>query len=394
MPIYNGKVIGGSLRLRSHPNTTGTVLTSIPDGIELAVSTISDNQQWFSTVYNGLNGYIMARWIAITKNTLPFATVTTASGSLNIRSHPSLSATVSFTAARNSVVYVLDFTSVSGWYWISCPKGTGWAVSTFLTLQEEPPISTATARYGRVVASPDVNIRNGIGSGGLTIGRWPYNRIGIIRDVDTSASRYQTTYNGQTAFVSKAPNHISNDLGDAPASILERMLYILPHELGQTNPEYYYTFQGAEWCQLFCRWLLLHAGMPLSAIPNESNTLEAVAWYCQNGEFWFTNQEHKTRCRNNHARIRERTSPELTDKEIAYLPRVGDFIYYRWASAPDRISVSHVGFVYQANHQKGTITTIEGNMNDSVGSRENFLYHDNPVVVGFARPKYPEEQET
>lgn len=391
MPIYNGQVTGGSLRLRSNPNTTSTILTSIPDGTALSVSTISDNQQWFSTVYNGLNGYVMARWIAVAQNTLPFATVTTVSGSLNIRSHPSLSATVSFTVARNSVVYVLDSTSVSSWYWISDPDGTGWAASLFLTLQA-PPAPTASARYGRVVASPDVNIRNDIGSGGLTVGKWPYNRIGIVRDVDASASRYQTTYNGQTAFVSKDANHISNDLGDAPASILERVLYILPHELGQTNPEYYYTFQGAEWCQLFCRWMLLHAGMPLSAVPDESNTLEAIAWYCQHADFCFKSQEHKTRCRSHHTGIRERTAPDLTAEEIAYLPKAGDFIYYRWTSAPGSISISHVGFVYQANHQNGTITTIEGNMNGAVGSRENYLYQHNPVVVGFARPKYPEEQ--
>lgn len=393
MPTYNGKVIGGSLRLRSHPNITGNILASIPNDTTLSVSTIPNNQQWFSTAYSEQNGFVMARWIVITQDSLPAATVTTTSGSLNIRSYPSLEASVSFTAAKNAVVHVLDYTSGTGWYWISCPDGTGWAVYSFLTMQEEePPTPESSEQYGKVVASPDVNIRNDIGSGGLTIGRWPQNRIGIIRDVDASASRYQTTYNGQTAFVSKDQNHISNDLGDAPASILERMLYILPHELGQTNPEYYYTFHGAEWCQLFCRWLLLHAGMPLSAVPDESNTLEAVAWYCQHADFWFKSQEHKSRCRSHHTGIRERTVPDLTPEEVAYLPRAGDFIYYRWASAPGSISVSHVGFVYQASHQNGTITTIEGNMNDAVGSRENYSYQDNPVIVGFARPKYPEEQ--
>ena len=251
MPTYSGKVIGGSLRLRSNPNTTGTILTPLPSETELTISSIPSNQQWFSTAYNEQNGYVMSRWIAIIQDSLPTATVTTTSGSLNIRSYPSLEASVSFTAAKNAVVHVLDHTSVSGWYWISCPDGTGWAVSSFLILQEEePPTPALSERYGKVVASPDVNIRNGIGSGGLTIGRWPQNRIGIIRDVDASASRYQTTYNGQIAFVSKDPSHINNDLGDAPASILDRILYILPHEMGQTTPEYNYdTFQ--RWAFLF-----------------------------------------------------------------------------------------------------------------------------------------------
>lgn len=75
MPTYNGKVTGGSLRLRSNPNTTGTILTSIPSDTELTVSTITNNQQWFTTTYKGLNGFVMSRWIAITQNSLPTAIV-------------------------------------------------------------------------------------------------------------------------------------------------------------------------------------------------------------------------------------------------------------------------------------------------------------------------------
>lgn len=71
MPTYNGKVTGSSLRLRSNPNTTSTILTSIPSETELTVSSIPSNQQWFCTTYNGLNGFVMARWIAVAQNTLP-----------------------------------------------------------------------------------------------------------------------------------------------------------------------------------------------------------------------------------------------------------------------------------------------------------------------------------
>lgn len=135
MATFNGNVVGGSLALRSSASTGSTRLTTIPNGTALTVSTISGNTEWFATSYAGYSGYVVAEFIGIT-NDGGACTVTTASGSLNIRKKPSGS--VIFTAAQNSTLRLLDYTSVSGWYRVSNGDGTGWASSDYLTITAYP----------------------------------------------------------------------------------------------------------------------------------------------------------------------------------------------------------------------------------------------------------------
>lgn len=135
MATFYGYVVGGSLALRSNTSTGSTRLATIPDETALTVSTISGNTEWFATSYAGYTGYVVAEFIGIT-NDGGACTVTTASGSLNIRKKPSGS--VIFTAAQNSTLRLLDYTSVSGWYRVSNGEGTGWADSDYLTITAYP----------------------------------------------------------------------------------------------------------------------------------------------------------------------------------------------------------------------------------------------------------------
>lgn len=135
MATFYGYVVGGSLALRSNTSTGSTRLATIPDDTALTVSTISGNTEWFATSYAGYSGYVVAEFIGIT-NDGGTCTVTTASGSLNIRKKPSGS--VIFTAAQNSTLRLLDYTSVSGWYRVSNGEGTGWASSDYLTITAYP----------------------------------------------------------------------------------------------------------------------------------------------------------------------------------------------------------------------------------------------------------------
>lgn len=135
MATFYGYVVGGSLALRSNTSTGSTRLATIPDDTALTVSTISGNTEWFATSYAGYSGYVVAEFIGIT-NDGGTCTVTTASGSLNIRKKPSGS--VIFTAAQNSTLRLLDYTSVSGWYRVSNDEGTGWADSDYLTITAYP----------------------------------------------------------------------------------------------------------------------------------------------------------------------------------------------------------------------------------------------------------------
>lgn len=134
MATYNGNVVGGSLALRSSTNS-GSRLATIPNGTALIVSTISGNAEWFSTSYSGYNGYVMAEFVGITTGG-GSCEVSTTSDSLNVRKSPSGS--VIFTAAKGSILRLIDYTSTSGWYRVSNSEGTGWASSDYLTILTYP----------------------------------------------------------------------------------------------------------------------------------------------------------------------------------------------------------------------------------------------------------------
>lgn len=155
MATFNGKVVGGSLKLRASASTSASSLTSIPSGTSISVSTISNNQEWFSTSYGGHSGYVVAQYVAITTGG-DACTVTTSSGSLNIRKSASTGATVIFTAAKGSTMRVLE--SRTGWRRVSNASGTGWGSSEFLTLAGD----TGGSDNYTIAATVDTE-KNGVG---------------------------------------------------------------------------------------------------------------------------------------------------------------------------------------------------------------------------------------
>ena len=133
MATYSGTVRGGALNLRKSCSTSAAKVASIPNGTALSVVPVSGNRDWMYTSYSGQAGYVLAPYIAVTTGAST-CTVTTSSGSLNIRQTPSTSGTKLYAAAKGTTLYVLDTTSVSGWYQVSSSSGTGWAVSSYLTM--------------------------------------------------------------------------------------------------------------------------------------------------------------------------------------------------------------------------------------------------------------------
>lgn len=133
MSSFTGTVRGGSLNLRKSCSTSATKLASIPNGTSLTISDVNGQNDWFQTTYNSKTGYVLAQYIAVTTG-VGTCTVTTSSGSLNIRQTPSTSAAVLYTAEQNSTLYLLDDSSVSNWYRVSNSSGTGWASAAYLTV--------------------------------------------------------------------------------------------------------------------------------------------------------------------------------------------------------------------------------------------------------------------
>lgn len=147
MASFNGKVIDGRLNLRSTCSTSSSSPIQIPNGTSIVVETVSGQHAWFATSYGGHDGYVVAEFVAISSDG-GTCTVSTSSGSLNIRKTPSTSAAVLFTAAKNSTLRLLDIDSVNGWFRVSSSEGTGWASSDYLIIVTEPDGSTGGGTGG------------------------------------------------------------------------------------------------------------------------------------------------------------------------------------------------------------------------------------------------------
>ena len=75
---------------------------------------------------------------------------------------------------------------------------------------------------------------------------------------------------------------------------------------------------------------------------------------------------------------------ELTEEEKAYVPSVGDYVYFKWLSAKSSTRVSHVAIVRQVS--TSDFITIEGNVRSRVTSRVFAL--DDPRIIGYGKPNY------
>jgi hypothetical protein len=166
----------------------------------------------------------------------------------------------------------------------------------------------------------------------------------------------------------------------------ERMCTIAKNEIGLAEPDaykYYGIASGTAWCQLFVNWLALQAGMNDSLVPKTASTPEGIEWFILNGNrFWFVSEENKKKMREYSTQVSSNTVEGLTDEEKAFVPKSGDFIYFRWNSHPED-HCSHVGFVYSVDTSNNTLTTVEGNVSNKVVSRSFALSHDE--IVGYGR---------
>lgn len=136
MPTFNAYVHDGPLNLRSAMSTGSNALASIPENANLTVTPCGNNE-WFQATYNGVTGYVVAQYVAITSGA--GVCRVNNSGTLNIRKTTSTSSTKLYGAAANSTLTLLDNTSVSGWWRVSSAQGTGWAMSQYLILVTAPP---------------------------------------------------------------------------------------------------------------------------------------------------------------------------------------------------------------------------------------------------------------
>ena len=236
--------------------------------------------------------------------------------------------------------------------------------------------------YGRVTAEA-LNLRKSPSRKAARWNNvWPKDRIALIRP-SFQDGWYETIYRGQRAFT--MADYIEVLPMAVPDSIIERMLFMSEPELGRNRSIYFNGYNGA-WCHRFADWLEMHAGMPSDRIPDVGNCAWGIVWFNtrpNSGGFHFKNQTLKERMISGYSPLKKITK-ELTEEEKAYVPSVGDYVYFKWLSAKANTRVSHVAIVRQVS--TSDFITIEGNVRSRVTSRVFAL--DDPRIIGYGKPNY------
>lgn len=364
MATYSGKVTGGTLKLRSSASTSSTQLATIPDATSLSVTTIPNDQEWFSTTYQSTSGYVMARWIAITSGGKA-GVVSTTSGSLNIRARPSTDASVSFTLAKGASLRILE--SITGWYRIGCSSGTGWASSDYVKEDssgggDSGDTETTVGHYVQVSSA--------------------YNSVNVRADTKTSSTLRGVLLSGTKVYCSAVPSstwvqiiwggtgsstaYIMSqylvDGGSAPSSRRSRAIAIANSMAGKGYP-----YQGKignlgltaeDWCVQYLSWLMKASGCTsYPDFSSQANVSGAISFF---GSKFGLVANGRT-------------------------PNLGDWVMY--SSGTERFA--HVGLIVAKNGDN--ITTVEGNLGKTIKKVGPYDYHNGVnkfTVYGFATPSW------
>ncbi len=139
----------GSLNLRMEANAGSSILTTIPRGAQVTVT--SKGQEWSAVVYGGMTGYVMSGYLQFTGEVVGgdtpegtgtpaapasgTAQVTTQSGSLNLRAEDRAGSEIVRTIPRLATVTV----NSKGLEWsnVTFEGSTGFAMNAFLTFASD-----------------------------------------------------------------------------------------------------------------------------------------------------------------------------------------------------------------------------------------------------------------
>lgn len=156
----------GSLNLRKRASSSATILTTIPQYAYIQV--ISRDGSWTKVAYGGTTGYVMTSFLTFVSGPVtpgvpdvpsdegetPWARVTTASGSLNLRQKGSSGAKILTTIPRHQIIPVIEKGSV--WSKVEYDGETGYVKNSFLTfLSVHPDAGEDEEKEEESVSDPD-----------------------------------------------------------------------------------------------------------------------------------------------------------------------------------------------------------------------------------------------
>ncbi len=215
LPVYV-KTASGSLNMRTGPGKQYLILRTIPRFASFTC--LEYGVEWCKARYNGTVGYVMTEFVGFdgvdptTPTTVtPTATpnpgtvqfqarVSTASGSLNMRTAPNQSADRIRLIPRNAIVDVLQFTS--SWSYVRYNGSQGYVMTKFLSLDTNSTDgpSPGVTKYGQVsTPSGGLNLRKTASSGGKRLLIIPRNAI--VEVLSLSSKWCYVSYNGVKGYV-------------------------------------------------------------------------------------------------------------------------------------------------------------------------------------------------
>ena len=127
-----GATTGSSLRMRSAASTSASVVTTLDEGVAVAVLDGSTDG-WHRVSYNGKVGFVSADYLAIDQDNVFTSYGRVTGDGVYVRSAPSTEGATLATVDADAIVTVNGF--VDGWYDVTCKYGTeGYIRSDFVTL--------------------------------------------------------------------------------------------------------------------------------------------------------------------------------------------------------------------------------------------------------------------
>ncbi len=162
-----------SVNLRSEPNTSCSVLASLPNNTTVTVTGKSGN--WYSIIYNGKKGYVSADYLTVSQ-TSPTGTPATPSTqtpapganttasqkgrikcatSVNLRSQPNTSSGILASLPNNTVVTVNG--KNGNWYSVTYDGKSGYIHPDYLTLESIDDTGPASNENPGSILKPSAN---------------------------------------------------------------------------------------------------------------------------------------------------------------------------------------------------------------------------------------------
>ncbi len=261
----------GTLNLREQPSDTSRVLTRLPRGESVVVT--SRGEKWSAVRYGSQTGYVQTAYLRFMDDDaqgirpIGWATVVTTRGSLNLRSQARAGSKVLMQIPQNARVAVLG---VSGsWSQVLYAETTGYVLSSYLRMDSAvtPAPTTQSATWATVVTSDgSLNLRATPSSKGRKLTTIPQGTRLAIQKVEGQWAL--TSYQGAVGYV--MTQYLTFDAQTTPdaergasawvASNLERGVRV--RALPSTSAEIIMTLPasepvlviryGDEWCSVQC----------------------------------------------------------------------------------------------------------------------------------------------